>query len=85
MKGAILESWVVKAVVFGLVSFGFIASSAMGQSFRGAIRGQVTDPSGAVIPGARVTVKGTSNGIARAAYWWWYRLRWPCFCSSDPG
>src|SRR5262249_25849927 len=29
--------------------------SARGQEFRGSIKGQVTDPSGAIIPGARVT------------------------------
>jgi hypothetical protein len=38
----------------------------MGQSFRGSIRGEVTDPSGAVVPNAKVTVKGTANGVSRA-------------------
>jgi len=35
------------------------------QSFRGSIRGEVTDPSGAVIPNAKFTVKGVSNGLSR--------------------
>src|SRR4029077_18594978 len=35
------------------------------QSFRGSIRGEVTDPSGAVVPNAKLTVKGTANGVSR--------------------
>jgi hypothetical protein len=35
------------------------------QSYRGSIRGTVEDPSGAVIPNAKVTVKGTENGQRR--------------------
>ena len=35
------------------------------QSFRGSIRGEVTDPSGAVVPNAKVTVKDTANGVSR--------------------
>jgi hypothetical protein len=35
------------------------------QSYRGSIRGTVVDPSGAVIPSAKVTVKGTANGQNR--------------------
>jgi hypothetical protein len=36
---------------------------AMGQTFRGAINGTVTDPSGAVIPGAQVKAVDKATGI----------------------
>jgi hypothetical protein len=36
------------------------------QTFRGTILGTVTDPSGAVIAGAKVTVKNTNTGLERA-------------------
>jgi carboxypeptidase family protein len=42
------------------------APPAYGQSDRGAITGAVTDSSGAIIPGARVTVTNLNNGEARA-------------------
>jgi hypothetical protein len=35
------------------------------QSYRGSIRGKVTDPSDAVIPNAKVTVKSTATGQTR--------------------
>jgi hypothetical protein len=34
------------------------------QSFRGSIRGTVTDPSGAVIPGAKVTARNQATGLS---------------------
>lgn len=37
----------------------------LAQSYRGAIRGEVFDPSGAVVANATVTVKGSANGITR--------------------
>jgi Carboxypeptidase regulatory-like domain/TonB dependent receptor len=40
-------------------------SPAYGQSDRGAITGTVTDVSGAVIPGAKVTITNLNNGEAR--------------------
>jgi hypothetical protein len=39
---------------------------AMAQTFRGAINGTVTDPSGAVVPGARVTTTNKATGIEHA-------------------
>jgi Carboxypeptidase regulatory-like domain len=49
---------------FGLVlATVLIAVSAYGQTFRGAINGTVTDPSGAVVPGASVKATDTATGI----------------------
>jgi hypothetical protein len=52
--------------VFNLVflSFVLIAWSAYGQTFRGAINGTVTDPSGAAVAGAMVTATDTATNIA---------------------
>ncbi len=44
-----------------------ITAFAWGQSFRGSIRGTVTDPSGSVIAGAKVTAKNISTGLQREA------------------
>jgi carboxypeptidase family protein len=46
------------------VSFLFTAP-AWAQSFRGSIRGQVTDPSGSVIAGAKLTAKNIGTGLQR--------------------
>jgi hypothetical protein len=37
--------------------------TAFGQEFRGTIAGTVTDPNGAVVPGATVTVKNTATNV----------------------
>ncbi|HJP92323.1 MAG TPA: TonB-dependent receptor [Pyrinomonadaceae bacterium] len=42
------------------------AAVVYGQTFRGTILGTVTDPNGAVVPGAKVTVKNTSTGLERS-------------------
>jgi outer membrane receptor protein involved in Fe transport len=47
----------------------FVLLAAVGlsaQTFRGTILGTVTDPSGAVVAGAKVTVKNTGTGLERA-------------------
>ncbi len=47
----------------------FVLLAAVGlsaQTFRGTILGTVTDPSGAVISGAKVTVKNTGTGLERS-------------------
>src|SRR3989337_1307876 len=51
-------SWIV--VVFLLMSISLAA-----QTFRGTILGTVTDPTGALVPEARVTVKNLNTGLAR--------------------
>src|SRR3989442_10475727 len=42
-----------------------LASHASGQTFRGTILGTVSDPNGAVVPDATVTVKNVGTGIER--------------------
>ena len=42
------------------------APNLSAQTFRGTILGTVTDPSGAVVAGAKVTVKNTGTGLERA-------------------
>jgi outer membrane receptor protein involved in Fe transport len=42
------------------------AVSVSAQTFRGTILGTVTDPSGAVVAGAQVTVKNTGTGLQRS-------------------
>jgi hypothetical protein len=44
-----------------------MAASASAQSFRGSIRGTVTDPSGSVIAGAKITAKNIGTGLQREA------------------
>jgi outer membrane receptor protein involved in Fe transport len=43
----------------------FVAVAAFGQAETGQINGKVTDPHGAVIPGATVTAKNTNTGAER--------------------
>src|SRR6267142_5007570 len=45
----------------------FFAVTASAQSFRGSIRGKVTDPSGSVIAGAKASAKNTGTGLTREA------------------
>src|ERR1039458_4593349 len=51
----------------GAAALLLIAASAWAQSFRGSIRGTVTDPSGSVIAGAKVTAKNIGTGLQREA------------------
>ena len=43
----------------------FSSSFLTAQTFRGAIEGTVTDPSGAAVPGAKVTVTSPDTGLTR--------------------
>ena len=43
-----------------------LAAVAFAQTFRGTILGTVTDPNGAVVSGAKVTVKNASTGLERS-------------------
>ena len=42
-----------------------ICSSLVAQTFRGTILGTVTDPQGAVVSGAKVTVRNVNTGLER--------------------
>src|SRR5438034_8942457 len=54
MRGRMVLAFVVLA-----------AASLMAQTFRGTILGTVTDPSGAVVTGAKVTAKNVNTGLER--------------------
>jgi hypothetical protein len=45
----------------------FAAAALSAQTFRGTILGTVSDPSGAVVSGAKVTVRNTGTGLERTA------------------
>jgi hypothetical protein len=51
--------------VFFLLAFAAVA--AFGQAETGQLKGKVTDPNGAVVPGATVTVKAVNTGSERTA------------------
>jgi hypothetical protein len=44
-----------------------LGAAAWAQSFRGSIRGKVTDPSGSIIAGAKITAKNIGTGLTREA------------------
>src|SRR5215213_6327534 len=50
--------------VFAAFLFTFFAMSVSAQEYRGTIAGTVTDPNGAVVPGAKVTVKNVGTNVA---------------------
>jgi hypothetical protein len=52
-------------LIFTLLAGLLATASLSAQTFRGTILGTVTDPSGAVLPGAKVTVKNTGTGLER--------------------
>jgi hypothetical protein len=54
-------------LVFALSVLLVVGSFAAAQSFRGSIRGKVTDPSGSVIANAKVSARNTATGLAREA------------------
>src|SRR5690349_21870638 len=50
-----------------IVSLLVAVSPAFAQKFTGTIQGRVTDPSGAVLPNAQITVKNVGTGAVRTA------------------
>jgi hypothetical protein len=57
----------ISILTIGAAALLLITTSAWAQSFRGSIRGTVTDPSGSVIAGAKVTAKNIGTGLQREA------------------
>jgi hypothetical protein len=56
----------MQAVTFGLLALLLSGSVARADELYGKIRGAVTDQSGAVVPGATVTVTNTATGVSRS-------------------
>lgn len=57
-----------RLAVFALAAIALLwASPAYGQSDRGTLTGTVTDPTGAVVPNAKITATNLSNGEVREA------------------
>src|SRR5580698_369999 len=54
-------------LLFTCVAALAFASWGLAQTDRGGIRGTITDPSGAVVAGASVTVTNSANGVSSAA------------------
>jgi hypothetical protein len=53
--------------IIPILALGLVALAAVAQSGNaGAVRGTVTDPSGAVIPGATVHLTNASSGLDRS-------------------
>ena len=50
-----------------LVALAVLAVAGNAQTFRGAINGTVTDPSGAVVAGASVKATNTGTGVSQTA------------------
>jgi hypothetical protein len=61
------QTWAIGMLTIGVAVLLLIATSAWAQSFRGSIRGRVTDPNGSVIAGAKVTAKNIGTGLQREA------------------
>src|SRR5664279_3783115 len=57
------QGLILTKIVVAIVLFGLVALNANAQTFRGAINGTVTDPSGAVVAGAQVKALETATGI----------------------
>lgn len=57
------SKWLMLILCF---SFG-ICLSSIAQTTTGAVRGTITDPSGAIVPGARITATNVATGVATAA------------------
>ena len=54
----------MRVVLIGVL---MVSLAAFGQTFRGTILGTVTDASGAVVSGAKVSVRNVGTGLERTA------------------
>jgi hypothetical protein len=57
---------VVRKLIFSLFAGAIFAASAWAQPSAGRLQGQIVDPTGAVIPGARITLKNSSGLVVAA-------------------
>ncbi|HXF42770.1 MAG TPA: TonB-dependent receptor, partial [Pyrinomonadaceae bacterium] len=53
----------LKTAALAVSIFLICAASVLAQEFRGSITGTVTDPNGAIIPGAKVSIKNLATGV----------------------
>jgi hypothetical protein len=60
-----MRSAKVIRLLFVVVSVCLVSAIGYAQSFRGSIRGTVTDPSGGVLPNAKITAKNIATGLVR--------------------
>ncbi len=60
-------SWIVLLALFIAIILQFSPTKALGQGATGALNGTVVDPSGAVIPGAKVTLKNLDTQVEQEA------------------
>jgi Carboxypeptidase regulatory-like domain len=58
--------WKMKRLMISLLVILTAAIAVNAQTFRGAINGTVTDPSGAVVPSARVKATEVATGVERS-------------------
>jgi hypothetical protein len=56
----------MRYATYVLLLISLLSISVSAQTFRGTILGTVTDPNGALVAGARVTVKNTNTGLERS-------------------
>lgn len=57
-------SWLPAGLASALLLLGLIVPNASAQTYRAQVRGLVTDQSGAVLPGANVTLSNVNTGIS---------------------
>jgi hypothetical protein len=62
----LLPLLILLRVTFATVVLTLIAFTGYAQTFRGAINGTVTDPSGAIVPGATVAARDKATGLEHA-------------------
>ena len=56
----------MRYVTLALLLISLLSITVSAQTFRGTILGTVTDPNGALVAGAKVTVKNTNTGLERS-------------------
>ncbi|HSH16120.1 MAG TPA: carboxypeptidase-like regulatory domain-containing protein, partial [Verrucomicrobiae bacterium] len=62
---ALIRDVRLRKLLVALLGIALLPLGASAQTYRGTILGTVTDPSGAVVPGAKVTVRNVNTGLIR--------------------